>query len=86
MWRCTDNKTFCTVLDSVEFDDQGLRETSQERIAIVSAPKLLYERNNKSFGGIISVVVVNCTNTSDFREAVLQMKLMCSFIERSLSR
>ena len=31
MWRCTDYKTGCTVLDSLKFADQGLRETSQER-------------------------------------------------------
>ena len=37
MWRCTDYKTGCTVLDSLKFTDQGLRETSQERVAIVSA-------------------------------------------------
>ena len=31
MWRCTDYKTGYTVLDSLKFADQGLRETSQER-------------------------------------------------------
>ena len=55
MWRCTGNKTGCTVLDSLKFADQGLRETSQDRVAIVNARE--YERNNKSFGGIISEVV-----------------------------
>ena len=34
MWRCTDYKTGCTVLDSLKCANQGLRETSQERIAI----------------------------------------------------
>ena len=37
MLRCTDYVTGCTVLDSVKFADQGLRETSQERVAIVNA-------------------------------------------------
>ena len=27
-WKCTDYKTGCTVLDSLKFADQGLRETS----------------------------------------------------------
>ena len=63
MWRCTDYNTGCTVLDSLKFADQGLRETSQEKVAIVNARE--YERNNKSFGGIISEVVANSTNTSD---------------------
>ena len=49
------------------FADQGLRETSQEGVAIVNASE--YERNNKSFGGIISEVVANSTNTSDFQES-----------------
>ena len=34
MQRCTDYKTGCTVLDSLKFADQGLRETSQVRVAI----------------------------------------------------
>ena len=51
------------------FADQGLRETSQEGVAIVNASE--YERNNKSFGGIISEVAANSTNTSDFRESSL---------------
>ena len=50
-----------------KFADQGLRETSQERVAIVNACE--YERNSKSFGGIISEVVANSTNTSDFQES-----------------
>ena len=37
MWKCTDYKTGSTVLDSLKFADQGLRETSQERIEIVNA-------------------------------------------------
>ena len=37
MWRCADHKTCCTVLDSLKFADQGLRETSQERVAIDNA-------------------------------------------------
>ena len=37
MWRCTDYKTGCTVFDSLKFANQGLRETSQERVAIVNA-------------------------------------------------
>ena len=37
MWRCTDYMTGCTVLDSLKFADQGLRETSQEIVAIVNA-------------------------------------------------
>ena len=37
MWKCTDYKTGCTVLDSLKFADQGLRETSQKRVAIVDA-------------------------------------------------
>ena len=36
MWRCTGYKMGCTVLDSLKFADQGLRETSQERVAIVN--------------------------------------------------
>ena len=52
-------------MDSLKFADQGLRETSQDRVAIVNARE--YERNNKSFGGIISEVV--STNTSVFRES-----------------
>ena len=67
MWKCTDYKTGSTVLDSLKFADQGLRETSQERIEIVNAWE--YERNNKSFGGIISEVVANSTNKSDFQES-----------------
>ena len=35
MWRCMDYKKGCTVLDSLKFADQGLRETSQERVAMV---------------------------------------------------
>ena len=37
MWKCTNHKTGCTVLDFLKFVDQGLRETSQERVAIVNA-------------------------------------------------
>ena len=37
MWRCTDYKTGCTVFDSLKFANQGLRETSQEIVAIVNA-------------------------------------------------
>ena len=37
MWTCTDYRTGFTVLDSLKFADQGLRETSQERVAIVNA-------------------------------------------------
>ena len=36
MWKCTDYKTGCTVLDSLKFAGQGLRETSEERVAIVN--------------------------------------------------
>ena len=67
MWRCVDYNTGCTVLDSLKFAHQGLRETSQERVAIVNACE--YERNNKSFRGIISEVVVNSTHTADFQES-----------------
>ena len=62
-----DYKTGCTVLDSLKSADQGLRETSQERVAIVNA--LEYEGNSMSFSGIISGVVANSTNTSDFQES-----------------
>ena len=68
MWKCTEYKTSCTVLDSLKFADQGLRETSQEKVAIVNARE--YERNNKSFGGIISEVVANSTGTTDFQESI----------------
>ena len=37
MWKCMDYKTGGTVLGSLKFADQGLRETSQERVAIVNA-------------------------------------------------
>ena len=37
MWRCKDYKMGCTVLDFLKFADQGLRETSQERVATVNA-------------------------------------------------
>ena len=37
MWRCTNYKTGCTVLDSLKFADQGLRETNQKRVSIASA-------------------------------------------------
>ena len=37
MLKCTDYKTGCTVLDSLKFADQGLKETSQESVQIVSA-------------------------------------------------
>ena len=37
MWKRTDYKTGCTVLGSLKFADQGLRETSQERVAVVNA-------------------------------------------------
>ena len=37
MCKCIDYKTGCTVLDSLKFSDQGLMETSQERVAIVNA-------------------------------------------------
>ena len=37
MWKCTDYKSDCTVLDCLKFAVQGLRETSQERAAIVNA-------------------------------------------------
>ena len=36
MWKFTDYKTGCVVLDP-EVSDQGLRETSQKRVAIVNA-------------------------------------------------
>ena len=55
MWWCTDYNTGCIVLDSLKFADQGLRETSRERITMVKAWK--YRRNNKSFGGMISKVL-----------------------------
>ena len=45
--RCTDYKTGFTVLDTLQFADQGLRETRQEKVAINNARE--YERNNKSF-------------------------------------
>ena len=57
----------CTVLDSLKFANQELRETSLERVVIVNAWE--YERNNKSFGGVISEVVANSTNMSDFLES-----------------
>ena len=63
MWRCTDYKTGCTVLDSLKFANQGLRETSQERVATVDASK--YKRSKKCFDGIISEVVANIATTSD---------------------
>ena len=53
-------------LDSLKLADQGLRKTSQERVAIVNARE--YERNNGSLSGIINEVVANSTNTSDFQE------------------
>ena len=37
MWKYTEYKTGCTVLDSLKFADQRLRETSQERVAVVNA-------------------------------------------------
>ena len=63
-------------------DDQGLRETSQERVAIVNARK--YKRNKKSFGGVFSEVVVIVCRIS--RKAVLKMKLTCCFIGKSVGR
>ena len=36
MWRYTDYKTGCTVLNPLKFADQGQRETSQERVVINS--------------------------------------------------
>ena len=41
MWRCTDYKTDCTVLDSLKSVDQGLNETSQERAAPREAIRIL---------------------------------------------
>ena len=37
MWKCTDYQTGCTVLDSLKIADQGLRETSHEKVATVNA-------------------------------------------------
>ena len=37
MWRCTDYRTDCTGFDSLKFAHQGVRETSQEKAAIVNA-------------------------------------------------
>ena len=37
MWKHKDYRTGCTVLDSLKFADQGLRKTSQERVALVNA-------------------------------------------------
>ena len=37
LWKYTDYKTGYTAIDSLKFADQGLRETSQERVAIVNA-------------------------------------------------
>ena len=37
LWQCTDYKTGCTVLGSLKFADQGLREASLERVALVNA-------------------------------------------------
>ena len=37
MWRCMGYKMGCTVLDPLKFADQGLRETSQERVATGNA-------------------------------------------------
>ena len=34
--KCSDYKKGCTVLDSLKFAGQGLRETSEERVAIVN--------------------------------------------------
>ena len=73
MWRCMDYKMGCTVLDSLKFADQGLRETSQERVAVVNAWE--YERNNKSFCGIISELVANSTDTLDFQESSFAYKV-----------
>ena len=37
IWRRTDYKMGCTAFHSLKFADQGLRKTSQERVAIVNA-------------------------------------------------
>ena len=37
MWKYTDYKTGCTAFDSLKFADQGLREASLERVALVNA-------------------------------------------------
>ena len=76
MWKCTDYKTGCTVLGFLKFADQALRETSQERDAKVNACE--YERD-KSFGGIISEVVANSTNTSDFQESSFADEIVVFF-------
>ena len=72
MWRCTDYKTDCTVLDSLKFADQGLRKTSQGRLAIVNAGP--YKRNKKSFSGVNKEEVANSTNMSDFQESSFALK------------
>ena len=52
---------------SLKFADQGLRETSREKVAIDNAWE--HERNYKSFCGIISEVVANSANMLDFQES-----------------
>ena len=84
MWRCMDFKMGCTVLNSLKFAYRGLRETIQERVAIVNVWK--NKRNNKKFDCIINEVVVNSTDMQIFKKAFLQMKLMCFFIESSFFR
>ena len=66
MWKSTDYKTGCTVLDSLKFSDQGLMETSQERVAIVNG-----ERSFQYIGPVIwnslSFSVRHATSLSSFK-------------------
>ena len=53
----------CTLLDSLKFADQGLRETSQE--SCISQCVRVREKREFSWH---PEVVANSTNTSDFQE------------------
>ena len=66
LWRCTDYKMGSTVLNCLKFADQGLRETSQERVAIVNG-----ERSFQYIGPVIwhslSFSVRHATSLSSFK-------------------
>ena len=37
MWRCTDYKTVCTLLDSLKPVNKGPKETNRERVVTINA-------------------------------------------------
>ena len=84
MWRCTDYKTGCAVLDSEVCrpkteGDQPRESCSSQCMRVQEKQKEFWWQHQR--GSSEQYLIRWISN-----KAVLQMKLMCSFIDRSLSR